>query len=179
VGEVLIRNDDVAADTTLHEIQRFCSICDRHGVQIVHAITPRGFVRPIHSSWSNEQIIMRASAAYFSENRQVVEYLRSRKDGIAVHGLYHTHCPPIEDLVIAKIEIDTIGLDAQYYVPPFNEGPFEMDGFKPLGPCPRLEEFLGFGDPKSDLVYLHSWRFEYGPFTWAELETCLKRLIAQ
>ena len=53
----IIRNDDVAFDTTLEEIQTFCQICDKYGFQVLQAIIPIGEAKKITSSrTTNDQI---------------------------------------------------------------------------------------------------------------------------
>lgn len=189
---MIIRNDDVAADTTLREIKTFCELCDRYGVTPMHAITPIGRIRSVDCKWTNAEIRERTGTALFSENAAVVEYLKARvNDLFAVHGLWHTHEPSFGELrAAAAIVIEVLGRDPIYHVPPFNEGYLdsrdEMVGVNDrchLEYCgagvPRLEEFLESGDPAAEIVYLHSWRFEHGPFTWDQLDRCLKRLTAR
>lgn len=195
---MIIRNDDVAADTTLREIRTFCEMCDRYGVTPMHAVTPIGKVRGVNCKWSNAEIRERTGTALFSENREVVEYLKGRKaDQFAVHGLWHTHSPTDGELSAAH-QLLYESLDSgksnqwiKYFVPPFNEGEHKKaicvpaygvydDSYNELAVCgrdiPRLEELLEEGDPGADIVYLHSWRFEHGPFTWVQLDRCLNRL---
>lgn len=191
-----IRNDDVAADTTLHEIKTFCEICDRYGVTPIHAITPIGRVRPISVTMDNATIRRVSGTDLFIENREVVEYLMDRKlDKFALHGLWHTHEPSFGELrAAAELILDAIGdRSLGWHVPPFNEGYGDMQGaLLPLharfrlelvgslgAGWPRLEEFLEAGDPKSEIAYLHSHRFEHGPFTWYQLDRCLNRLTRQ
>jgi hypothetical protein len=40
----------------------------------------------------------------------------------------------------------------------------------------RLEDFLKEGQPASDIMYLHSWRFNNDWYTFEALDECLKRL---
>ncbi len=177
---MLIRNDDVAADTTLREIQTFCEICDRYGVGIIQCVTPLGAIRPIRPEMSNTEIMLAAGGGTFFHNAPVVQYLRSRNDAIAVHGLWHTHAPTLIDVAVAEQILAAFGFEPKYFVPPFNEGryPATFGGLKTVQYVPRLEEFLDAGDPGAEIVYLHSWRFreECGPFTWQQLDSCLRRL---
>lgn len=190
----MCRNDDVASDTTLSEIRTFCEICDRYGVTPMHAITPIGKVRSVDCKWDNATIREQTGTALFSENREVVEYLRERRtDLFAVHGLWHTHAPKLREIDAADTLIVQAGLTPTFFVPPFNEGyDTAVDvAIRPGTPgmrrylhvsgrgVPRLEEYLESGDPQAEIVYLHSHRFEYGPFTWKQLDSCLKRLTAQ
>ena len=178
----LIRNDDVSADTTLDEIKTFCKVCDKYGFKIIQGITPIGEAKKIKTArMTNEQIKV-ASSKLFSENKEVVDYLASRNDLIAVHGLWHTHSPSIEEIKYAKIILEGLGLKPSYFVPPFNEGQYPdlVEGLKvsilSADKGERLEDFLESGVPNSPIVYLHSWRFDNSWYTFDKLEQCLKRL---
>lgn len=187
-----IRNDDVAADTTLHEIKTFCEICDRYGATPIHAITPIGRVRPISVTMDNSTIRRVSGTDLFIENREVVEYLKGRtSDKLALHGLWHTHAPTLAEISAAftLMDDDRRGFECDYWVPPFNEGDYKKSipvdwegaiGIDLLGSgIPRIEDYLESGDPQTDTMYTHSWRYEHGPFTWSQLESCLKRLTRQ
>lgn len=177
----LIRNDDVAFDTTLSEIQRFCQICDKHGYRIIQAIIPIGESRKIKSRMTNDQI-KATSDRLFSENHEVLGYLRRRKDLIGVHGLWHTHSPTAEEVKTAQAILRDLGFNPTYFVPPFNEGDYGSE-FAGLTTCKlseklgeRLEDFLNNGIPRSEIMYLHSWRFNNDWYTFDRLEKCLQRL---
>lgn len=173
---MIIRNDDVSADTSLSEIKTFCEICDKHGVKIVQCITLRGKCQPIDSKMTNEEI--RKDDANFFDNKDVFEYLKGRNDFIAVHGLWHTHSPTQEEVLEAIKSLRTHDLTPTYYVPPFNEGvyPSVFCGLKLLQNIDRLESFLDSGEPKTEETYLHSWRFDDKWFTFKQLDDCLTRL---
>lgn len=176
---MIIRNDDVAADTTLHEIRTFCEICDHYGVTPMHAITPLGRVRGIECSMSNPAIRLTAGADLFAQNVDIFQFLKRRpSDQIAVHGLWHTHQPTEAEVTVGRQLLEEWGFAPVAYVPPFNECDAPGWGGLPVigKGVPRLEEFLEGGDPGAEVVYLHSWRFEHGPFTWEQLDRCLKRL---
>lgn len=186
----IIRNDDVAADTTLIEIERFCEICDKYGFQIIQAITPIGEVRKVKSAKMTNEQIKSLEPKLFGENKEVVEYLKSRHDLIAVHGLWHSHIPSTDDIKKAKDILSDIGFSPTYFVPPFNEGdyPSVVEGLTTsilsASQGQRLEDFLASGTPNAPIMYLHSWRFNNEPqllrnykwYTFDQLETCLKRL---
>lgn len=178
----LIRNDDVAFDTDLEEIQTFCKICDTFGYRIVHAVMPIGESRKIKSGKMTNDEIRAASSRLFSENRSVLEYLKKRKDIIGVHGLWHTHVPTAEEIESATFILQGLGLSPTYFVPPFNEGvyPNTIAGLKlsklSSKKGERLEDFLTSGTPTADMVYLHSWRFHNEWYTFDMLEQCLRRL---
>lgn len=178
----LIRNDDVAFDTDIGEIKQFCQICDRYKYQILHSIIPIGESRKIKSHrWKNDQI-RATSSRLFSENRQVLEYLKKRHDLIGVHGLWHTHKPNEEEIKTAKSILQGLGFNPTYFIPPFNEGdyPEEIVGLKTCKLSEkngeRLEDFLSEGTPDAQILYLHSWRFNNDWYTFDMLEQCLQRL---
>jgi hypothetical protein len=191
----IVRNDDVAFDTGLQEIRIFCELCDRYGFTPLHAITPIGAVRNINAAWDNDRIRRESGNRLFLDNAPVVDYLRSRqnRDLFAVHGLWHTHIIRPGEMAAAR---ELIPFDCGWFVPPFNEKPsqwFSINGRDVVAPyhleltvsgkeCPRLEEYLGNpgGLPLGHgMAYLHSWRFEHGPFTWAQLDRCMKTLAGR
>jgi hypothetical protein len=178
----LIRNDDVSFDTDLSEIKRFCQIADKYGYQIIQAIVPIGESRKIKSARMTNDQIRATSNRLFSENRQVLEYLRSRQDLIGIHGLWHSHKPNEEEIITAKSILEGLGFNPTYFIPPFNEGDYPEE-FMGLKTCQlsmkkgeRLEDFLDKGTPESEIVYLHSWRFNNDWYTFEMLEKCLERL---
>lgn len=177
----LIRNDDVAFDSDINEIKRFCEIADKYGYQILHAIIPIGESRKIKSGRMTNDQIRAASSKSFSENREVLEYLKSRQDLIGIHGLWHTHKPNEEEIKTAKSILQGLGFNPTYFIPPFNEGdyPKEIMGLKTcklsMKKGERLEDFLDKGTPRAEIMYLHSWRFTAGWYTFDMLEKCLQR----
>ena len=178
----LIRNDDVAFDTDINEIKQFCRICDKHGYQILHAVIPIVEAKRVKSKRMTNDQIMAASNRLFSENKEVLEYLKGRHDLIGVHGLWHTHIPTKEEIDAAKAKLQELGLNPTYFIPPFNEGdyPEEIAGLKTCKLSAkkgeRLEEFLEKGTPVAPIMYLHSWRFNNSWYTFDRLEKCLQRL---
>lgn len=182
MAKFLIRNDDVAFDTTLSEIKQFCEICDKHGYQILQAIIPIGEARKIKSARMTNDQIRGSSNRLFSENQAVLDYLKSRQDLIGIHGLWHTHKPNEEEIRTAKSILLGLGFNPLYFIPPFNEGNYPKDlvGLKvsqlSMKNGERLEDFLEKGTPKAEIMYLHSWRFAAGWYTFDILEKCLQRL---
>ena len=177
----LIRNDDVAFDTDFEEIRRFCQICDKYGYKIMHAIVPIGEARKIKSKRMTNSEIRATSNRLFSENREVLNYLRGRQDLIGVHGLWHTHKPNIEEIKTGKIILQGLGFNPTYFIPPFNEGdyPKAIAGLKVCKLSEkkeRLELYLEHGNPTYPIMYLHSWRFNNHWYTFDMLEKCLERL---
>lgn len=179
----IIRNDDVAFDTSLEEIKSFCETCDKYGFKIIHAIIPIGEAQKVTSHRMNNHQIRAVSSRLFSENKAVVEYLRGRRDLIAVHGLWHTHVPTEEEIAYAQIILRGLGLNPSYFVPPFNEGNYSVSVNQlkvsqlSRKKGERLEDFLTSGTPESEIMYLHSWRFKKnGSYSFEQLDECLKRL---
>src|SRR5258706_1517278 len=113
----IIRNDDVAFDTDIDEIKKFCEICDKYGYKIIQAITLVGECRKSRATMNNEEIRL-ISFKRFEENKEVVEFLKSRNDFIAVHGLWHTHTPTIEEIKKGKELLIGLGFNPTYFVPP-------------------------------------------------------------
>lgn len=178
----IIRNDDVSVHTRFSEIVRFCEVCDAHGYKIIQAITPLGAGgKYARAHLTNDQIRL-MEFRRFDENTRVYEYLKSRDDYIAVHGLWHTHAPTLEEVARAKEYLIGLGFNPTYFVPPFNEGeyPVEVDGLTlsqlSMEAGERLEDFLTEGEPNSPIVYLHSWRFAHRNYNFDQLDACLARL---
>lgn len=180
----LIRNDDIGFDTELGEIKQFCEICDKYDFKIIQAITPIGLSgRRARNAMANEEIRL-LSFKRFEENKEVCEFLKGRQDLIGVHGLWHTHAPTVPEIKTAKKLLQNLGFNPTYFAPPFNEGeyPEEVAGLKtiklsqPNGD--RLEDFLNRGEPKSPIMYLHSWRFNHVYYKFKHLDQCLARLSA-
>jgi hypothetical protein len=177
----IIRNDDVAVDTRLSEITRFCEICDKYGIKIIQAITVVGECKKAHTSLSNEEIKAGADTG-FAQNYDVVNFLLQRQDFIGVHGLYHTHQPTEKEIKLAKEALELMGFKPTYFVPPFNQGDYkdEVCGLKTIKLSmeqgERLEDYLMGGAPTAPIVYLHSWRFDDDWYSWEQLDNCLKRI---
>lgn len=178
----LIRNDDIAVDSGVNELKKFCEICDKHDFKIIQSITPIGFSgKRARANMSNERIRL-LNFNRFEENKEVFEYLKVRRDFIGVHGLWHTHVPTIDEITTAKAILQAWGFNPTYFVPPFNEGGYaeEVEGLKTsqlsMDKGERLEDFLKEGEPKSPIMYLHSWRFNNRNYTFDQLEECLSRL---
>lgn len=180
----IIRNDDIGVDTSLRKLKKFCDICDKYGYKIIQCITPLGiggkFAR---SNLTNEQIRL-LSLQKFEENKRVLDYLKSRNDFIAVHGLWHTHSPSEAEINLAKQILIGLGLNPTYFVPPFNEGdyPKTIAGLTvsqlSMEKGERLEDFLHSGTPTSPIMYLHYWRFDRN-YSFEDLDKCLERLSKQ
>ncbi len=175
---MIIRNDDVAVDTDLDHFRRFCGMCDRYGVRLIQAITPCGATKPIAASMDNERI-RKLLDKWLPDSSRLVEYLQSRNDDYAVHGLWHTHRPNVVEIAISKLILTYLGLTPTYFVPPFNEGDYgsQVLGLTVLQRIERLEDFLSAGTPSQEIVYLHSWRFDGSYYQLEDLERCLERTL--
>lgn len=193
---MIIRNDDPAFDTDLENYKTFCEICDKYGFQIIQAIVPIGKVQEIKREWSDSDIFRYSGFNMLFDNEDVYPYMLSRvKDIYAVHGLFHFHEPSINQIITAKAMMIEWGLDPIYFVTPFNEGDevylhqvnFQTD-LKVSAKTDCLESFLPgykyqFDIPKTEIVYLHSWRFGHKLnerpgvcYTYDQLVDCLERL---
>ena len=167
--QITVRNDDVSHDIDLDEFKAFCEVCDKYNVKLLQCITPRGQTLPIEHSYTNQEIIERFGDGVLSDNKELLDYLKSRNDLIAVHGYYHTHYLSADDILRSKQLIESWGLKPTYYVPPFNEykdrgkiwgleiNVMSMDRGE------RLEDYLvgmpRHGQIPPEFTYLHSWRF--------------------
>lgn len=178
---MIIRNDDVAFDTDVSLLRQFCELCDRYGHQIIQGITPIGSVKQISVYWDDAKIKDSSGIDYAWENTTLWSFLKSRKnkDLFAVHGLWHTHSPHSMDIKLAKkLLSNTFRID--YFIPPFNEGNYGeyIHGLKVLDKnCDRLETFHDNGTmPKTDIAYLHSWRYANAPYNLKQLEHFFKVL---
>ncbi len=177
---MIIRNDDVSFDTEMEDIKWFSELCDKYDFKVLQCITPLGFTHEIDVKMTNLDIqeLGDRNVAIF-DNKELTDYLKSRNDLIAVHGLYHTHEPTQDEISVAKRLLIKNGLTPTYFVPPFNEGnyPEEICGLKVSAKTQRLEDYHEDGTPTDEIIYLHSWR--YGKWYKKEdLELCLKRITA-
>lgn len=178
----IIRNDDVAFDTKIEEIKKFCEICDKYGYTIIQSITPMGVGGHYARAEMTNELIKLRSPRRFEDNKQVLEFLKSRNDLIGVHGLWHTHNSTEEEIKKGKELLQELDFNPTYFVPPFNEGEYP-ETVVGLTTCQLdfkkgdlLETFLKEGEPTSPIMYLHSWRFNNKWFTFDQLDQCLGRL---
>lgn len=176
---MIIRNDDVAFDTSVDDLQRFCQLCDKHGLKILQGITFRGGIMPIDYRQSNDIIKTFCRDNVITDNKLLVDYLLSRDDLIAVHGLWHTHEPTVDEIDIAKGLLLGIGFNPTYFIPPFNEGEYgnEVCGLKVSNAnAQNVEHFLKSDlIPETEIAYTHFWR--YGRwYPWEDLDRCLERI---
>jgi hypothetical protein len=176
----IIRNDDVAYDTNLDELKRFCAVCDRYNLKILQAITPFGICIPIDVKMDNDRII-NLGRVKFADNKPLVDFLLSRNDIIGVHGYYHTHNLCTAEINLGKEELERLGFKPTYFVTPFNEGDYgdEICGLKVSdGRDDRLEKYVDKGKPRTPIAYVHSWRFHTW-WTLDKLESMLCRITSK
>lgn len=177
--KLTIRNDDVSVQTNAAHLRQFSEICDKHGAKLIQAVTVAGVCLLKHKPFcylSNEEIRMAGLGQTVFHNALLIDFLHERADKhgdvIAVHGLFHTHEPRIEELQLAKKLLENAGFTPTVFVPPFNEGsyPYEIGGMTTIGAgIENLEQLLRNGTPSGPLVYTHSWRFD--PDCWRKFET--------
>ena len=176
--KLIIRNDDISVDTNLELLKEFCDLCDQYGHKIIQAITPIGITIPISAAQNNDSIINLSGSRLFIENIIVYEYLLRRDDLFGVHGLWHTHRVREEEISLATKLITDWGFYPEYYVCPFNEGDYgdSIHGLKVLNHnCDRIETYFDNGIlPKTEIGYLHSWRFNNSPYNLNQLEKFFK-----
>lgn len=178
MGRFLIRNDDISYATDMGSIKIFCEICDRYDFKVIQAIIPFGNYESVKKQ---NEYIRTPFCHTFREHTELIEYLKGRDDFIAVHGLWHTHEPSENEILIGKNYLQELGLKPVFYSPPFNEGdyPDEVAGLKTckldMAKGERLEDFLKEGTPTAPIMYLHSWRFGKW-YRWSDLDRCLERL---
>lgn len=106
LDDYLFRNDDVSFDTPLADFKNFCSIFHKYGFKQLHGVNLFGRTAcrfrygglaveyknvPNISLCENDRIRGLAQAEQFSERRDLIEYLNSIPDEVALHGLYHIH----------------------------------------------------------------------------------------
>ena len=187
IGEcMLIRDDDLSFDSDVEHVKTFCEICDKHGFEIIHAITPIGITHNIDSSWNNDYIVAQGGKHTLADNKTLLDYLLSRNDKIGTHGLFHTHKPSLMDQRLSVAILKELGFTPEYAVLPFNEESPEYSdtvlGLKVLGKSQRLEDYLekmpkANEIPTDEIVYLHEWRFGEGKwYHWDNLDRTLERI---
>ncbi|QXE92331.1 polysaccharide pyruvyl transferase family protein [Geomonas subterranea] len=104
VSRPRFRNDDVSWDTSLPEFRRFCGVFHKHGLRQVHGVTLRGCTNTMYRHGDTpveyegydtvanleNGVIRTLSTGRFEERRDLIDYLNTIPDEIALHGLYHT-----------------------------------------------------------------------------------------
>lgn len=163
--KLILRNDDVCAATTARHLQRFTELTDKYGYQVIHAITPRGVCWAsdswLGSKW-NSEIYALGVGVTIEQNPELIEFLLSRRDVIAMHGLWHTHRPRPEEWAQSYQILTGLGLEPTYLVPPFNEGSFKSHNF--VVSDSNAWNFEQEAMNSGPIANIHSWRFD--PELW-------------
>jgi hypothetical protein len=184
---LLIRNDDVAADTRLEQLQWFCETCDKFGCRIVHAVTPVGVCIPVAAKMADDTIAKLGGSKTIAGHATLLKYLRERiakhGDEIAVHGApFHTHICTETGIAAAAGFLRALDLTPTRWVPPFNYGiyPKAVAGLPLFQFMPNLERYLKNQDNfEGEECYTHSWRYDPpGHLRRWRLESGLERLTA-
>jgi peptidoglycan/xylan/chitin deacetylase (PgdA/CDA1 family) len=137
------RNDDVSWDTPFRQFEEFCSVFWESGFTQVHGVTLRGRVCafgrrgteateydgiPSLASLPNAKIRELSEPFRFEERTDLIAFLASSLDEIALHGLYHSDYSALTENeqradIAAGLEI----LDrlfpkkvVRYFIAPFN-----------------------------------------------------------
>ena len=143
VSQPKFRNDDVSWDTSLEAFTKFCGVFHKYGLTQVHGVTLSGATSTLKKFMNtpveydgydtlaklDNQVIRKLSdPKLFEERFDLIDYLNSIPDEIALHGLYHTDYSKMT-YYEQKYEIMR-GLDIlnrlfpqkniAYFIPPFN-----------------------------------------------------------
>lgn len=103
-NQIIFRNDDVGADTNVEHFKQFCELFHEFGFVQLHAVTLRGnmnlsyvidnipcMYKEIHPMDIYEyDKCVSVSKNKVEDNKDLIDYLNSIPDPIALHGLYHT-----------------------------------------------------------------------------------------
>jgi hypothetical protein len=137
------RNDDVSWDTSLEEFKIFCGVFHKYGLTQVHGITLNGYTNTLNkrgdtpvefegndslANLDNQVIRKLSDRNSFEERVDLIDYLNSIPDGIALHGLYHADYSKMtndeqEDEIMRGLEILRRLFPQKkitYFIPPFN-----------------------------------------------------------
>jgi hypothetical protein len=178
--KMIIRNDDVGADTPMEDLRRFCDICDTRGFKILQGIVIEGDILNMDNIVTNEQIKVMGNGRQIFDNAELIDFLKQRDDLIAVHGFWHTHVPTREEIEKSKRLLIDAGLTPTYFIPPFNEGEYGqyICGLKvSTKDAQNIEHYFAAHVPTTPIAYTHFWRYSKW-YTWKDLETVLDRIKA-
>jgi len=143
VSKPKFRNDDVSYDTSLPHFKLFCNIFHRNGFDQIHGITLRGCTNTLYlfgdtpveydgydtlANLHNSLIKELSYGKNFEDRVDLINYLNSSPDQIALHGLYHTDYSKMsydeqkQDILQG---VDILKLlfprkQIRYFIPPFN-----------------------------------------------------------
>ncbi len=117
--EFVIRNDDVSVDLDMPNFVQFCEICDKHNVKIIQCLTPLGATLQVDSRMTNDEIVALGGNRLLTDNKPLYMYLLHRVnekgDKIAIHGLWHTHRPTIDEIITARNILNGWGFFPDYF----------------------------------------------------------------
>ncbi|WP_298034587.1 methyltransferase domain-containing protein [uncultured Desulfovibrio sp.] len=100
----LFRNDDVSVETDVASFSQFCSIFHKYGYTQLHGITPYGWthdtsfedgINKVYPGEKNitemtpQEVITLSKNKYIGDNSELISYLNTIDDKIALHGPYH------------------------------------------------------------------------------------------
>ena len=137
------RNDDVSFDTELKYFTQFCDIFHKHGFTQVHAVTIKGLCNHANThegkhctykgystlnTLPNTLLRSLSEPYHIKENKELVKYLNSIPDEIALHGFFHegfsalTEEEQYENMEKGLNELYHLfpNKKISYFVPPFN-----------------------------------------------------------
>lgn len=138
------RNDDVSWDTSLNNFVRFCEVFHKHGFIQIHGITLRGKTNTLYkyagtpveyegydtiAKLDNDCTRKLSTHFLFEERVDLISYLNSIPDEIALHGLYHTDYSQMtfdeqKDELKRGLEVLRMLFPLKkitYFIPPFNK----------------------------------------------------------
>ena len=180
-----IRFDDISFDLDVDLFRSCCELCDKYGYHIIQCITFFGKCIPIDSRMTNDEIVAIGGNNMIIDNVPLCEaiFARNRKDYYAVHGLFHTHEPRIEEIKIATALIERyFDVSCDYFCAPFNQYPDveHIAGLRVLSiNCDRLESYHDNGTiPKTEIAYIHPFRYSGSPYILTQLEDFFKYMKA-
>lgn len=75
---VIFRNDDVAYDSDVINFKELCELFHKYGFVQLHAITLYGLTKSVAGNY------------YIGDNQELIDYINSIPDPVALHGLYHS-----------------------------------------------------------------------------------------
>lgn len=143
VSQPKFRNDDVSWDTSLEEFKKFCGVFHKYGLKQVHGITLRGATNTLYkykntpveydgydtvANLDNQVIRNLSDCKLFEECLDLIDYLNSTPDDIALHGLYHadysmmTYDEQKDEILNGIKTLRRLFSNKKivYFIPPFN-----------------------------------------------------------
>lgn len=128
---MILRNDDISADTDLEFFGQFCRIFDKYKLGQIHGVVVRGRISPLLSygdSLENSKIRSLSGYEKIDENEELIKFLRSRNDDIALHGYYHirydrlNYKEQLAHLIEGKDDLEHIFSNkVNFFIAPYNK----------------------------------------------------------